>query len=230
MYLYESYYKKYSNQILNWLPMDTEDLYRKNLKNRYSDLERFGWIDRSFTYQFNSIGFRCEEFLDSPSIMYLGCSNTLGIGLPLEDTWPQLLSKKLKLKCANLAQGGGSLDTAFRLCHGFIDKIKPQIVILLIPPGTRIENFINSHPAIFSVNRLDLHDNFLKHFFLDERNYFFNKEKNIQAIKSMCQDRNIKFLYESSEELLMYKSLARDLMHPGIESNKMFVDKILKKI
>ena len=29
---YNSYYKVYANKTINWLPMDTEDFYKQNLK------------------------------------------------------------------------------------------------------------------------------------------------------------------------------------------------------
>ena len=94
---YNSYYKEYANKSLDWLPMDTKELYEKNLKEKYQLLKQHDWIDKSFTYKFNSHGFRCEEFTNKPTIMVLGCSFTCGIGLPIEFIWPELISKNLNL-------------------------------------------------------------------------------------------------------------------------------------
>jgi hypothetical protein len=121
--------------------MDTEQLYHKNLRDNYEELEKYGWIDRTILYKFNSLGFRCEEFTDDPSIMFLGCSHTQGIGLPIESIWPTIVSNELNLKCVNLGQAGCSSDTAFRLLHGYIDKINPKIVVYMDPPGMRFELF-----------------------------------------------------------------------------------------
>jgi hypothetical protein len=47
---YKSAYLEHAGRTLNWLPMDTEELYKQNLKNRYDELAKNGWIDNPFTY------------------------------------------------------------------------------------------------------------------------------------------------------------------------------------
>ena len=229
MYNFNSYYKNVANQKLNWLPMDTEELYLKNLRNRYEELKSYGWIDNHFTYDFNSLGFRCKEFTDEPTIMYLGCSYTIGIGLPVEHIWPELLSKELNLKCANLGIGAASLDTAFRLCLGYIDKINPKIVILLVPPGIRCE--------FVTANKIENYaswntDNIFIKWSIDENNSYFNSQKNILAIEMLCQSRNIKFVCRNSSELHDSSdiSLARDLAHRGIQEHLYFSKKLISII
>ena len=124
-----------ANRTVKWLPQDTEELYLENLKSNQLALERNGWIDTEITYKFNSFAFRCEEFTNDPSILFLGCSHTVGVGLPVEHTWPTIVANKLNLKCYNLGQGGGSADTAYRLGSHWIPKILPNIVVLLISPA-----------------------------------------------------------------------------------------------
>ena len=157
--IYTSIYKKYASRSLNWLPMDSEELYLNNLKNpaQYELLKTHNWIDSNFTYKFNANGFRCNEFTSDPTIMFIGCSHTIGIGLPEDNTWPSIVSKKLNMACANLGQGGGSADTAFRLCHGWIDQIKPKIVrknqlyesLSRIHQGNRRKKIARSSPKAY---------------------------------------------------------------------------------
>jgi hypothetical protein len=227
---YNSPYKKYANQSIDWCPMDTEVLYQTNLKQNYDKLYSNGWINSNFKYTFNSDGFRCEEFTNEPSIMFLGCSNTLGIGLPINTVWTELVSKKLNLRCANLGIGGAASDTSFRLCHGWIDKINPILVIFLSPPGYRLE-LVNNH----SIELLGLHTteykDFLKKWNQDNNNNYFNSLKNELAIKSLCNHRGIKYLHFKSNALQEIQSdFARDLAHTGPKTHQSFANHVINSI
>jgi len=235
---YNSIYKDHANQILNWLPMDTEELYQINLKENYQLLKENNWIDNNFTYKFNSHGFRCEEFTTEPSIMFLGCSHTCGIGLPVETIWPELVSKQLNMRCANLAAGGSSNDTAFRLCHGWIDIIRPKIVMILEPGSSRAE-LIDFHGiyglGLWTVSEESTHNklsyNFYKAWIEDENNSYFQKLRNKLAIENLCNSRNIKLISVAWEDLPIYSAdVARDLRHGGVRVNKMIADYFLSKV
>jgi len=229
---YNSYYKEYANKSLDWLPMDTKELYEKNLKEKYQLLKQHDWIDKSFTYKFNSHGFRCEEFTNKPTIMVLGCSFTCGIGLPIEFIWPELISKNLNMHCANLGIGGGSNDTAFRLCNGWIDVIRPQVVILLRTNPDRLE-LLNSttieNLSLLWEELITGYSSFLKKWTIDYNNIYFNDLKNQIAIQNICVTRNIKFLSLRFNQIPR-ADLARDLCHRGIKSNKLFAEYVLTKI
>lgn len=216
----------HANKILDWLPMDTKQLYEDNLKNRFDDLVAHGWIDNHFKYKFNSLGFRCEEFTNDPTIMFLGCSHTMGIGLPIESIYPEIVSKTLNMRCANLSIGAGSCDTAFRMCHGYIDKIKPKIVVFMQPPGFRFE--IVRDQDIFNLTPNEDWNCFYKEISIDDHNSYFNVEKNTLAIKNMCEERKIKLVLTNYTHLLCGStSLARDLAHHGIECHTLFSKELL---
>jgi hypothetical protein len=226
------YHKDLANKSVDWLPMDTKQLYEKNLKENYQLLKVNNWIDKSFTYKFNSHGFRCEEFTDEPSIMFIGCSNTIGIGLPIETIWPELVSKELNMHCVNLGIGGGSPDTAFRICHGWLDIVKPEIVIFTEPPGTRIELVNANEINNILMNNIE-HCSFLKDWIIDDNNVYFNRLKNKLAIENLCINRNIKYLYFDSKTFYRTHSnrdYARDLTHSGVNSHKLFSEFVLSKI
>lgn len=235
-YYYKTEYTKYANQSLDWLPMDTKDLYESNLKHRYQDLVKYEWINKKITYTFNSEGFRCDEFTNDPSFITLGCSNTVGIGLPIECTWPHIISEKIGLKCFNLGIGGSSSDTAFRLGYHYINKIKPKIVFFLRPYGPRLE-IINKHantPLIsygnWNINFHKLNTNdYLYHYIQDDNNFLLNREKNTLAIKLLCLELNIKFIAIDAEKTPKL-DLARDLAHRGKVSHLELVDKFISKI
>jgi len=226
---YKTYYSQYANQTLYWLRVDTKERYEKNLLEKRHLLEKNNWIDKSFTYKFNSHGFRSDEFTEKPTIMFLGCSLTFGMGIPVENTWCSLIAEELKLIPANLGISGSSADTAFRLCHGYIDLIKPKIIVFINPPEIRTEYFNNEEwPENLGIWYNKDSEIFVK-WSLDENNNYFQMQKNILGIKAMCYERGIKFVY-GDQKLIPRIDLARDLLHPGIESNKKFAKIILKKI
>jgi hypothetical protein len=236
---YESYHIDYANTSVQWFSSDNEETYKKNLANRYSELKSTGLIDNQFTYKFNSHGFRCEEFTQDPTIMFLGCSNTIGTGLPVDTIWPELVAKKLKMRCANLGISGGSLDTSFRLCHGYIDKIKPTIIALMPSPGIRCEFVCDRGLENLGTWLLDLkssnteetqYKNFYKLWAVDDNNDYFNQEKNILAINMLCSSRNIKFILAQPDQLSLAGSYARDLQHHGIAAHESFANKFILKI
>lgn len=247
---HRSYYYFFQNQTIKWFPSDTEELFNDNLKNNYDLLKKYNWIDREITYSFNSMGFRCEEFTDKPSIMFTGCSNTFGIGLPLESTWPYIVSKQLNLHNVNLGLGGGSGDSAFRMCLGYIDKIKPKVICYLQPPELRCEFVTNAPPLntgalghwhlddesntkfnFRKFGKIDPADVY-KYWISNESNVVLNYIKNKLAIKQLCVERSIHFISLDQQFIrdMEIKNSARDLSHPGEEQNRLLAEYFLNNI
>lgn len=232
--IYDSIYKKHSNTIIDWCPMDTKELYSENLIKNHKELKKFNWLDNQVVYKFNQHGFRCPNFDNKPSIAFLGCSYTLGIGINIEDTWSFNIAKNLNLHYVNLGQGGASNDTAFRLAYYWIPIIKPKIVFLLRPEPIRLE-IISKHNGVDFLlpNSPTQYSLWYNDWMLEETNSFINLQKNTLGISEICKQNNIKFEYLDSSEFIYGPSnvdLARDLAHPGIESNKNIIPKILSLI
>lgn len=96
---------------------------------------------KSYIYKFNDFGFRCDNF-SLPSeypIVFLGCSNTCGVALPLQQTWPFLLLDKIKsligkkIPLWNLAAAGSSIDKQALLLERHVSRLRPKMVFFLIP-------------------------------------------------------------------------------------------------
>jgi hypothetical protein len=222
-------YSKHTNETLNWFEMDSEKLYLSNLETQYWNLEKHNWINRNFTYKLNSHGFRCDEFTNDPSAMFLGCSQTVGIGLPLEHTWAYILSQKMNLKMVNLGIGGTGPDSAFRLANHYIPILKPKIVIYLQPDSSRLllinrnNKFIN-----LSVNNdKNLYSSFYFEWVMNEENLHLHSLRNLLAIESICNRNNIKLLTFTGQQFIRV-DFARDLAHHGIQSNKEFSEFVWK--
>ena len=208
-----------ANKTVKWLPQDTEERYLENLKLKRPEMESNGWINQEITYKFNSFAFRCNEFTSDPSILFLGCSHTVGVGLPIEHTWPTIVAGNLNLKCYNLGQGGGSADTAYRLGSHWIPKILPKIVILLLPDMHRLE-LIKEHDIEF-LTPLSLNHRYAG--FYDKWTYFesncqINSEKSTLALAQVSQLNGCKFVPVKLSNLKEL-DLARDLAHSGVQSH-----------
>jgi hypothetical protein len=124
----------------------------ENLKSQPAD-----WYYRTnkISYVRNSNGHRCKEITDidlDNYILYTGCSHTEGIGLKLEDTYPYLLSQKLKCDYYNLSIGGTGIDAVNYNLLMWFAKIKkpPKLLILQWPHHTRATTkfFENPHKLI----------------------------------------------------------------------------------
>lgn len=237
--LYHSWYKCYSGQTLNWMSTDSEELYKYNLIKNVDLLEKYGWKDTIIEYRFNSEGFRSNEFTGDEKLLTFGCSWTMGVGINYEQTWSYLLAQDLKLPLANFGIAGGSPDTAFRMFRGYIDKFQPKIVIFMQPPGARFEVIRFNNVDIFQLP-IDLErvGSYGEMYIENDYNILFNNLKNMYAMRYICQEKGIKFLYydnfyQQGEISILNPTSdeddrARDLQHQGIKYNKSIANYLLQ--
>lgn len=131
------------NTSIDWYSSDQEEVFRQNILTSPNNYNEF-----DFNYKFNSHGFRCDEFTEESEmpIVFLGCSMTEGVGLPLEDTWQYKLWNKIrtatgrKIPFWSLAVAGTGPMTQINLLHHFRKFIKkPVFVFAYMPPATRME-------------------------------------------------------------------------------------------
>jgi len=232
---FNSLYQAYANSERWWLSIDSKELYAKNFSDPVKKelMKSLGWDKRFFSYKFNRFGFRSDNnFEGSNSILFLGCSYTMGIGLPYECIWPVIVSKKLNLQCVNLGIAGTAADTCFRMSLYWIKKINPKIVVYLQPPKDRFELISNNEekPIVVLHPHTKNHLDYFLEYISDETNSNLNAEKNKLAIESIAKSIHCKFLYFDSINFFESIDFARDLMHPGIQSNMKASEKVLNLI
>jgi hypothetical protein len=221
-----------ANQELHWYGTDTEQLYQQNLTTNSDKLTKFGWVNQSIIYKFNSHGFRADEFDSTDkNVMFLGCSHTLGVGLPAESTWAHIVSTSLKFKNYNLGLGGVSNDTAFRLCHKWIDQLCPDIVIFLSTERTRFElHTVDNQIEDHSVHaQFDNNKNFTQNWFGNDINGDMNYLKNTLAVKQLCDTRGIKYVHEEALNIHQLDQ-ARDLQHFGTNTHRRIAAMFLSRL
>lgn len=114
-----------------------------------------------YDYKWNSDGLRTIEFSSQAPIVALGCSITLGQGLPYNLVWPQLLTGLYGAPVASIAYSGASANKVISSFFGMIHQYqyKPEIVIahfanferlfFVNPEGTGMQEwFINHSPKV----------------------------------------------------------------------------------
>lgn len=105
--------------------------------------------DRS-TYDFNSLGFRGEEFDPEAEVKLFvcGCSFTFGIGLELEETWPFLLKQRLaahrdlaasSVNLLNFSEAGASNDYIARTLIEQSTRVRPDLIVAGFTKTVRFE-------------------------------------------------------------------------------------------
>jgi hypothetical protein len=245
-------YPNYINSVRDWLPMDTEKLFNENYqdKDKRLLLEKYNWNKNSIKYKFNNYGFRCEDFKDVDNVVFLGCSHTIGIGIPLESNWTTLVSNVINLVPYNLGIGGGSWDTCFRLAFYWLEKLKPKIVIVMGPELLRMEWKLDRTFLTESEKKLEIVDwhNYgrwslnhestaISHFsklITYEENLQLLKEKNKLAIENLAAKIKTKLLFVNKFYALsngkIVGDLARDLAHAGVDLHKNKAEEIIKLI
>jgi hypothetical protein len=167
----------------------------------------------------------------------LGCSYTVGIGLPEHSTWPAIVSQKLKLQNYNLAWGGTSADTCFMLAEYWLPVLQPKLVVMAAPPKHRFDLVIEDphlkHQTYLPGAEIGQEDPniFVKTWFLHDRNADLNNARNRLAVEGLCARLGIQCLtynahdwFAKSREEVEY---ARDMMHAGPRGHEILAKRII---
>lgn len=235
-----------AGETLQWVPTDTKESFERMIQDpvHREYFSQQGWLEpNAIDYKINSQGFRCDEFEPGqPCMIALGCSYTMGIGLPVKSLWHTIIGQRLGLRVYNLAWGGISADTCFRLAQYWIPALKPQLVAMLTPPRTRIELLMDSgiHPPaeVYMPGSQSLHfnpnDEFLKHWWLNDDNGRINSEKNTLAIQQLAHQHGSKFVSLLADEEMCGSreelGYARDYMHAGPPGHAIVAEKMLRSV
>jgi len=123
------------NHTSNWYGADDETNF-KNIIKKYPNTR---WKNELFEYSFNEHGYRTKPISKISWDNYfiaLGCSCTMGMGLPVDLAWPGLISSSLNLDVVNLGKAGSSTDFVHTNFIHSIDKVPqlPKLVMISWPP------------------------------------------------------------------------------------------------
>jgi hypothetical protein len=227
---------QHRGETLYWAGSDNLERYQTNCKSSTKKqlLDNLGFTDTNITYRYNSYGFREEEFDHRPCGMAFGCSHTEGVGLPVENAWPRVLSNLTETWVWNFGVSGSSLDTVFRLLDFWLPYFNPKFVVVCAPEISRVEVFDHDNPTTLLPGAHEHEDrlkNFYKVWASSDNNMDITRRKNLLAIEKMCNDRDTHLIVVDSLEIYRKATtLARDLMHSGVLEHSEFAEKIKEKL
>lgn len=97
------------------------------------DRKHFLNYSKNISYRYNTRGFRDNEWPEDLSdvIWCIGDSFTVGLGQPFQETWPQLLEKKLGKRCINLGEDGCSNDTMAMRINEICKLYNPKLIVVM---------------------------------------------------------------------------------------------------
>jgi hypothetical protein len=198
----------------NWLLSDDEATYNQFGNKKYSKID--------ISYHINENGFRISNrnYIELENIIAcFGCSNTFGIGIKWEETWPYLLNQKLgdNFLVKNYGVSGASNDMIARLICNYLSKHKPKAICCFFPEIFRIEliesernymiNFADHFYKMLVVDKkykeLNITREFIRFFkayqsVFTENNCIYNFIKNYKLIESTCKANNVDLYWCSS--------------------------------
>lgn len=228
------------NASFNFIPEESEEEFRKNLKYQPSD-----WVYRTKTldYTFNDNGHRCKNIEDvdlDNYILFAGCSHAEAVGLALEDSYPYLLSEQLGCDYYNLAVGGSGIDTMMHNLAIWLAKVdkKPKYLVVQWPEPTRYTILSLCKQFFNYFNPSSLVDDHIKFALLGDSLGFFDTRKAmcealVNSITPNVMNVGFSFMGENipgMDATLSKCDLARDLSHTGITSHQRVTDKLKQAI
>ena len=227
-----------------------KDLQKSTVSKEIKTREYFE--ENPLKYKINKDGFRNLDgspFVKGSEVnIFLGCSDTFGIGMHIEDTWSYKLNKNHEGEYWNLGIPGTGVETQFRMLYHLVTKFDVKInnVFHWLPFRNRHEFLISETPwndkpgFVISVPREEdaifkqLPDQVKEHLMSDSTAAL----KNISytsAIDKLVSDRGGNYLVLNHDlvwsnpklnirwkgQYDMSKSfvLARDLGHPNYQTH-----------
>ena len=240
-YFEESLHSPNKESAYFFISTDSRELWELNLKNSFkqnksrlrNDLteDDFNftleyYLKNPIKYELNEYNLRSDKFSTKKAgNLFLGCSDTFGIGQHIEHTWPYVLTK-LKFpnyKIYNMAVPGSGSDTAFRLLSVLKNECNIKNIFHWLPFRNRFEIYLGNDskstkikniqigkiykPAGFStiLPQIELENDmfskeYIQYGLSTETSRNINDLKNILAIKQIADDLKINY-YISNNEL-----------------------------
>lgn len=238
---------------------DTIREFSANLRKQPAD-----WVYRKLRieYLYNSLGHRAKEpdKLKPNFIMFTGCSQTEGVGLPVESTYSSLIAEKFRSDYYNIALGGTGPDVVYyNLKKWFESKLpKPRLVVIQWPEPLRYSHIgpdfnnklyqyfdagVYNDPGVVCSGIWDMTNDRIEGRLVESMQDFPEIHKMtcdllqfygvplldfhmLQGLK-LTADYSVKMAYTGRVIMLDY---ARDIMHPGIRTNKELAKVLINKI
>jgi hypothetical protein len=215
------YNKTYDQVCQDCIHEDCLQLYLNKKDNRFDFYD-----NHPISYRINNYGFRSDNFTPNnvkDNFAYFGCSNTFGLGVPLDHVWAHQLNKSLNGdRFINVGTRGGNIETITYNFFKFIEIFgNPKGVFLYIPNLTR-------QLKIVGINKE-------KHISMTYENspasvdeLIFRSAMLIKSIEVYCTFAKIPLVYSSWDPRMSDE--IQKLVDNDILNKKYFVNRLDKKM
>lgn len=224
-YLLMSPYHNERGVVTYYLQGDTKDKHTYN-KNRFGS----EWIysESNFSYNMNSYGYRMDKELCDVDFnnyyAFFGCSFTVGVGLPNNETFVYRIAKDSNVDYINGAIGGASPSLCY---YNFVQLMStapkyPKCVIINWPPITRqcywYENELQfKGPNFSTLSNIDYWNETYENVIMEESHLHNTFDCMRRTIHIICNLSNIK-LFEFSSHALDYETKYPDMCMIPVDS------------
>lgn len=234
--------------IYQWYDQDTEELYKKNLKEQSED-----WYYRStkVEYKINTAGYRTKEFDQinwAKSIVIFGCSCVFGVGVSEEDTISGQLQNMVNIPVINLGSAGSS--SLFTLHNSMLlneSYPTPRAIVSVWTSPYRMPHYTKDKVNHCGNWNYDIHK--IGYYWnIEKHNAITHLKLNAMTFREFWQSKTKYYelsLFHDSASLLKCSYIsridsARDLVkdngsnffisHQGKETNKIAAEKIISAL
>jgi hypothetical protein len=238
-----------------WTP-DTFEIssYKFSLKERMNQTYKTSGNDNTnlCTYTYNELGFRGDSIKKQGfKVMSFGCSNTEGVGVNDNETWPAQFTSLIPNGVNfNFGTGGRSNDFIVRCLLTYYDTIKPDLILIMYASPLRreiytkdggIEPFMptTSWGYLKETNEGAKTQEYLT-YLQDDNGDTINWYKNHLLIKYFLESKKCNWIWNGREitsvnydepnrfdgDYGKYLDLGVDNTHPGPKHNKTYAYKL----
>jgi hypothetical protein len=122
------------------------------------------WLDKNHKYIINKLGYRGKEFKNKSDVLFAGCSQTFGLGIPEEMIWGNQLGVLLNKDVANISRPGASVQWIVQKIFAYCQKFgNPEIIVCLFPDFFRL---------LIPKNNINVNDNNILSSLILENHFF----------------------------------------------------------
>lgn len=94
----------------------------------------------------NKDGFRCDDFEKGTEVLFSGCSQTYGMGVPEEYSWPSVTTSLINKTTSNLGAPGASWPMIVNNLYAYFRKYgHPKAIAVVFPNTERLQIPINKN-------------------------------------------------------------------------------------
>ena len=148
-------------------------------------------------------------------ILVAGCSHTSGVGIDINHSWANVLSRQLDLDLVNLARGGACARYVADVLIDYLAKAptQPKLVVVQWPNPYRSMKLINQQPHFCNVNAMD--EDFAQRLRLCPESFISEWRQAVIDLNRQCRSALINICLESMNSDVA--GPAQDLLNLGIK-------------